>query len=94
MVNDGSHDQEAVADLESVRLLLDKLTHPTPALTRLIDLVRRAPDRQGLMDSGERGKQRGSRGIRRARGSGGCHRLGWVRRAEMRAWSRAQARSR
>lgn len=44
MVNDGSDDQEAVADLESVRLLLDKLTHPTPALTRLIDLVRRDPD--------------------------------------------------
>lgn len=71
MVNDGSDDQEAVADLESVRLLLDKLTHPTPALTRLIDLVRRDPDLQGLMDFGERRKQRGSRGTRRARVSGG-----------------------
>lgn len=70
MVDEGLDDQEAASDLESVRLILDRFTYPTPALTRLIDLVRRDPDLQDLMGSGERRKQRRGGRSRRQRTGG------------------------
>jgi len=94
MLDEGPDDREAAVDLESVRLILDSFTHPTPALSRLIDLVRAIPTSRRLTGSGERQKHRRDGGSRWARVSGVVSSFGSIRMVEMRARSRTQAPSR